>query len=99
MKLLLGWSLSFCVKDIFEGKISIDDVLAIASGTSFTNDESSWELLLDSYSKSYWIKDPKKCKEIANRLRNRIVQPETFLMMNIHQGLTKNWTEVEPPTS
>lgn len=48
-----GRSLSFCVKDILSGKVSIDEVGKIVSSTACKNDED-WQGLIKSYSQSYW---------------------------------------------
>ena len=48
-----GRSLSFCVKDILSGKVSISEVGKIVSSTACKNDED-WKSLIDAYSQSYW---------------------------------------------
>ncbi len=53
-----GRSLSFCVKDILSGKVSLEDVGVIVTSTECkTNDD--WERLLELYSNSYWRSFPK----------------------------------------
>jgi hypothetical protein len=53
---LLGLSLSFCVRDILEGKVSIDDVECIISCTRFENASQAF----DFYINDYWSKYPKE---------------------------------------
>lgn len=73
---MIGKSLSFCVKDICEDKVAIQDVTLIIAGT-FAKNKASWNELLESYSKSYWFKYPRKAKAVANLLlySGRIFQP------------------------
>lgn len=53
-----GRSLSFCVKDILEDKISIDDVGVIVSSTACKSNDD-WNKLIDEYSETYYKKFPK----------------------------------------
>jgi len=48
-----GRSLSFCVKDILSGKVSIDEVGKIVSSTACKTD-GDWQELIEIYSRSYW---------------------------------------------
>ena len=52
-KKLVGLSLSFCVKDILQGKVKLEDVDSIVAGTRARTDED-WIALLSSYSANYW---------------------------------------------
>lgn len=53
--MLIGLSLSMCIKDIINGKINIIDVSFIISGTEIIN-EKDWENMLTFYSNIYWKK-------------------------------------------
>jgi hypothetical protein len=71
----VGLSLSFCVRDIMEGKIDEDRVMTIIAGTKF-KDYEGWKRVIEVYSKTYWKSNP-VATEIANRLmvQGKIVQP------------------------
>lgn len=56
----VGLSLSFCIKDICEGRVPLKDVEKIIAGTCAMS-EHEWELLLNQYSEVYW----RECKECA----------------------------------
>lgn len=74
--MLIGTSLSFCVKDIMEGKVKLEDVILIITGTNAWG-QKSWEDLIVMYKESYWRADPTKGMQIANHLlfTGRIFQP------------------------
>jgi hypothetical protein len=71
----IGLSLSFCIKDICDGKVAFDDVAVIITNTR-ANDAVDWRRLTESYSRSYWSQIP-NAAAMADRLRRmgRIVQP------------------------
>ena len=75
---MIGVSLSMCVSDIINNKISANFVARIFTGTAFETEED-WTTSKDikTYYSTYWKKDPKKAKEIVDELRksNRIIQP------------------------
>lgn len=62
----IGFSLSFCVRDIAEGRVKYEDVHHIVTGCSPEN-EQQWMELLDQYAKTYWRNCP-TAKEIARDL-------------------------------
>ncbi len=62
----IGLSLSFCIKDIIEGRVPLSDVLRIEAGTCATPER--WPELMDEYAKVYWTKDPERAKRIATNL-------------------------------
>jgi hypothetical protein len=74
--MLIGTSLSFCVKDIMEGRVKLDNVILIITGTN-SKGKDSWEQILNTYSETYWRSNPEKGIEIANQLlfTGRIFQP------------------------
>lgn len=48
----VGLSLSRCVRDIFEGKVDLDDVLVVIARTKFHPlNEGDWEDVWDTYTK------------------------------------------------
>lgn len=49
-----GRSLSFCIKDILEGNVSIDEVGGIVASTLMKN-EDDLRLVFASYMQTYWI--------------------------------------------
>jgi hypothetical protein len=85
---LIGLSLSFCVRDIVEGKVAYEQVTKLITGTC-APDDKEWELLMKDYLAWYWWgtegakirpADERKAKAaiaIANRLRSegKIEQP------------------------
>ena len=50
---MFGLSLSFCVSDILDGKVDIEDVEGIVSGTSITHRGSMYRVV-SVYAHSYW---------------------------------------------
>lgn len=76
MTMMRGLSLSFCVRDIAEGRVRVEDVEMIVTNTC-ARSVQDWERLMDQYSRSYW----RGCAEQARRVvelllaSNRIVQP------------------------
>lgn len=74
--MLVGLSLSFCVKDIIEGKVKEDEVLFIVSGTSFEDDVHFREGM-ERYASYYWSMSPQEGIDIATRLwkAEKIHQP------------------------
>jgi len=76
---MIGRSLSFCIRDIAEKKINIDDVEFIVSSTRIENDDDL-EKLFELYSVVYWAKNTTKCFLTALELwrSGRIFQPRLF---------------------
>ena len=64
MKKIVGLSLSFCVKDIIDNKVAIDDVQFITSGTHATCPED-WDEIIAVYRKAYWYTDPDRGEVVA----------------------------------
>ena len=92
----IGLSLSFCVRDIIEGKIAIEDVALIIAGT-YAKGEASWKGLLDQYSETYWQNDPDGAKEVANTLlfTSRIFQPRVAGCDPIKSAAAFLWVEAD----
>lgn len=76
MNKIVGLSLSFCVKDIMDAKVAIDNVQFIATGTYATSPED-WDEVIGVYRKAYWYKDPDRGEAIARHFINNgmILQP------------------------
>ena len=69
---LLGLSLSFCVKDILSGRVSIDDVECIVSCTRFESASQAY----DHYIVDYWSDYPSETVHaVLNELWPRVYQP------------------------
>jgi (2Fe-2S) ferredoxin len=90
MDMFIGLSLSFCVKDILAGKVSIDAVKAIISGTLIQS-EKELQGLLSAYSETYWRDfSDEAAEEIVRKLiiSGKFIQPRVFNIKppNIHKG-------------
>lgn len=72
---MIGLSLSFCVADICRGKVNLEQVEKIVTGTMAGPNE--WDDLLAEYKKIYWQEFPKKAEAIAQQLmkEGKIDQP------------------------
>lgn len=73
----IGLSLSFCVKDILQGKVDLKDVTKIYTSTHVTTPED-WKRLEELYCDVYWRANPTAALWILGYLRatGRIVQPK-----------------------
>jgi hypothetical protein len=73
----IGLSLSFCIKDILLGRVALEEVDRLITGTCAVTDED-WEEVLESYCEVYWRDFPEQAKELANKVRSegRISQPK-----------------------
>ncbi len=76
----IGMSLSFCVKDILNGKIRIEDISGIISSTKVESCEKAFE-----YYASYWGKFASKetCMETLKKVWPLVFQPR---LNNNHEG-------------
>lgn len=74
--LLIGLSLSFCIKDILRGRVAPEDVAFISAGTC-AKDAAQWEQVLSDYARAYWYDAPILGVELAREFidSGRIVQP------------------------
>jgi len=76
--MLVGFSWSFCIKDILKGKVQLDQVIAIISGTRMQN-QADFMHVIESYSKSYWKGYPMdKILEIAYELAPKLWQSRIY---------------------
>jgi hypothetical protein len=87
----IGLSYSRCVRDIVDGKVSIDDVLIIIARTDFDpHDDKQWASIWGGYHNPYglshpeWVsypdKDEQKFREVSTRLYDmgKLHQPRKF---------------------
>jgi hypothetical protein len=74
--MLTGKSLSFCIRDIIEGKVKESDISSIITSTR-ANDTKQFVSLCVDYSLDYWYINPELGIEIALRLydEGKIIQP------------------------
>ena len=91
----IGLSLSFCVKDILDGKKKLDDVLCIVSNTAFDPARET-EKLLDVYCRTYWKEKRTEAREILSHLlvSRRLIQPRLIDPDYSHRP-DPIWIEVE----
>lgn len=66
---LLGFSLSFCVKDICMGKVDIKEVLFIHSACRPRHEEDIEEIL-KQYCGTYWQNFPDTARKVVQELLN-----------------------------
>lgn len=94
----IGLSLSFCVRDIAEGKIPLSDVEKIISSTKAEN-ERDWAEVAKRYLQVYWRDNPQECHKIFKTLlqEGKIVQPrlEGKQGPNISEGHWKDSQGIE----
>lgn len=86
----VGLSLSRCIRDIYEGKVDLNDVLVIIARTKCTNNDDSWNELWHGYrergglSNPEWINIPEedepKMRAIYSSLftEGKLHQPRNF---------------------
>ena len=92
----IGFSLSYCVKDIIDGKVREDEVLLLIAGT-LTPTEEDWQHVMELYSESYWDGHGAEGMAIANRLRSKMIEfrkyPHDHIWFPLHTGW---WADVDP---
>lgn len=73
---LIGLSLSFCIREIAEGKVKISQVAKIITGTLAATPED-WDGVIAIYRKTYWSKLPTECESAMYWLKSEglIEQP------------------------
>ena len=76
---MIGLSLSFCVKDIIEGRVPLESVEKIISGTFFTDRDMFHTGMKHGYCRTYWRHDPERAHRIAMDLwdAGKIDQPRS----------------------
>lgn len=95
----VGLSLSFCVRDIIEKRVALDEIKFISAGTKAPTPED-WQEVLETYKRIYWHKDPEEAETYFWRLLNtgRIIQPrlEGLKPCSMHGGREmSHWIEEE----
>jgi len=75
---LVGLSLSYCIKDIIDGKVKEEEVIKIITRT-MAFDEGDWKNIIEHYQHKLWESNPKKAEEIFRRFleAGKIEQPRT----------------------
>ena len=53
---MIGLNLSFCIADILTGKVKLEDVELIITGTACRTPDH-WESLFEQYKQTYWLHD------------------------------------------
>ena len=72
---MIGLSLSFCVQDILNGKVLLDEVDYIIASTR-CKDASDWQEVYNSYKRSYWAEfSDEQVKLVFDFLLPKIKQP------------------------
>jgi hypothetical protein len=76
---MIGLSLSFCIKDIIEGRVDLDKVEKISTATFYTDRDMFHTGLKVGYCRTYWRHDPERAHKIAMDLwdAGKIDQPRT----------------------
>jgi hypothetical protein len=77
VRLMIGLSLSFCIKDIMAGNVAEGDVTKIVTMTRAVT-EADWKALIAGYQNIYWR--PFQCDTVAEliqrlRAQGKIEQP------------------------
>lgn len=75
---LTGLSLSFCIKDVAIGKVTMEQIKKLITGTNALNREE-FEAVLKEYCETYWDEFPEEAKRVAKALWDAglIDQPRT----------------------
>lgn len=90
----IGLSLSFCVRDMIDGKVDEKDVALIYAGTCF-RDQNDLESVIGQYTQVYWKHKPMQAEGIVRALykQGRIFQPRLYDMVPPNTG-DGHWLEV-----
>ncbi len=91
MEKLTGLCLTFCIRDIIQGKVAIDEVVVIISPTTSCKSINEWKPYLEAY-KEFWNDDPKKGVRIFMRLirAGKVIQPK-LLKKEAPRVAYNNW--------
>jgi hypothetical protein len=73
---MIGLSLSRCIKDVIEGRMRVETIDRLVTGTRCVT-EADWTECLNGYAQSYWRVNPQWAIRIVRSLRElgRIEQP------------------------
>jgi hypothetical protein len=100
---MIGLSLSFCVADILAGKVPVERVRFIVSGTKIT-DTAVLEEVVSDYSKTHWQGfDPADVSRLVSDLwfNHKIIQPRLISedmcpnISNGHWAMIGTWQNIE----
>lgn len=77
--MLIGLSLSYCIKDLINGRVDKNDVMFIVSGTRIMC-KHDLDCVLANYAKYEWQENPENAMSLARELYNRgmIIQPRVM---------------------
>lgn len=108
----IGLSYSRCVKDIFDGKVNISDILVIVARTKFDpTDDKSWDNIWRGYTQwgGAWSgpghhvdnTHEQQFREITLQLHNsgKLHQPRNFGSENDSRSRKEVWLEAVLPSS
>ncbi|BCM87776.1 hypothetical protein [Methylobacterium indicum] len=78
---LIGYSLSFCVRDMLDGMVGIERIEHIITGTMARSPEE-WQAVINEYARTYWRRAPSIGKSLAQDLwlQGKIQQPRVYGM-------------------
>jgi hypothetical protein len=97
MSKIVGLSMSFCVRDIAEGRVDESEVVMVITGTR-CKDYDALQSVIDIYKETYWSKSPKKSEEIAKRLWDRgLIHQPRLENDNHYPGLADQGIWIEMP--
>ena len=73
---LVGLSLSLCIKDVIQGKVSVEQIDSIIANTKCET-EAHWNEVFEIYCRLYWEADPERAVRIVRTLvkLGKIEQP------------------------
>lgn len=73
---LVGFSVSFCVKDVLQGYVMLQDIAFLTAGTC-ARTEAEWDEVIAYYSAIYWRQDPAQAEFVIRSLLERglVLQP------------------------
>lgn len=90
MKKLIGLSLSFCIKDICERKISIEAVAGIVP--NFDWKSTTLEAVHERYSQVYWKNYPERSWEVLKQIKLLDRHPSDVNIADGHWILEENYS-------
>lgn len=73
---LIGYSLSACIRDVVEGRVSVEQIDRIEAGT-LCETPQHWDEVIALYRETWWQADPDRAERITRQLiaLNLIDQP------------------------
>ena len=96
----IGFSLGRCIRDIVEGKVSIDDVAFIITATSISEREQLGNVILMYGSEPRYLQglDHDRCLAVAQQLwdSNRLLQPRKQGLHRHAQPENSVWVDMFP---